>query len=218
MSFLVQGRGRRASKIGADDRELRLTTLESLAVAQFEPEYIQIAASGRRYVGGCQVIASGIAPVQVIPTTTATLALYNSDIDGGLSIAIDSLSFCLGSGTAAAGATLWACVTNGKVAAANIPSAAANYSSQVAGKKGNGSISVWGTAVTIPTGSAWFQATTSFQLAAANVGQGDQAASLKGIVVPPGYALGLGIFSAAGTTPLYAITGTWIETELDLEP
>ena len=216
MSFLVQGRGRRATKIGSDDRELRLTTIESLAVAQIEPEFAGVAARGSRYGGGCQVIANGIAPVAAIPTTTATLMLYNTDDATGLAILVDYVSFCLGSGTPAAGATLWACITNGKPAA--VPAAATNYSSQAITNTGLVSVARCATAITIPSGSAWFQVATSMQLAAANVGQGDSPAALRGILIPPGYGMGLAILSGAGTTPLYAISALWSELELDIEP
>jgi hypothetical protein len=217
MSFSLNGRSRRATKISAGtETDLRLTNLESLAVAQVEPEFTEIAKRGSRYAGGCQVIASGIAPVTAIPTTTATLALYNTDGDTGMTISVDQLSFCLGSGTPTAGATLLVSVSNGKVATA--PSAASNYSSQSLTKTGNVSVARWATGVTIPASSAWFQATTSLQLAAANVGQGDSVANLKGILIPPGYALGIAILSGTGTTPLYSVTAMWSELELDLEP
>lgn len=218
-SFSLKGRQRRATKIApGTETEVRFTTLESVAVAQMEPEYVEIGKRGSRYAGGCQVIASGIAPVAAIPTTTATLAIYNTDADIGVCIVPDQLSFCLGSGTAAAGATMWLCVTNGKVVAASIPAAVANYSSQALTKTGNVSVARWGAAVTIPAGSAWFQATTSLQLAAANVGQGDNVANLRGVIIPPGYAMGIAILSGAGTTPLYSVTAMWSELELDLEP
>lgn len=215
--FSLNAIARRASKIGQGAiRELRLSILESLAVSQLEPDGALAAARGSRYAGGCQVIASGIAPVSAIPTTTATLALYNTASDGGLSLSLDGVSFCLGSGTAAAGATLWACVSNGKPA--SVPSAASNYSSQALGAIGNSSFGRWATAVTIPSGSAWFQIATSQQLAAANVGQGDTPGSINGFVVPPGYCAGFAILSGAGTSPLYSVSATWYELELDLEP
>jgi len=192
---------------------VRLSALGSQAVTQVEAPNTERASAGRRFMGGTQVIASGIAPVSAIPTTTATLALFNTEPDGGKSLVIDQIGMFLGSGTAAAGATLLATVTVGKPTA---PSAASNYSSQSCSGRGT-SIARWATALTIPAGSAWIQVSSSFQLATANVGQGDMPSGfLGGLVVPPGYALGLAILSGAGTTPLYSVSATWGELELDI--
>ena len=88
---------------------LRLTSQGSLAVAVVEPALAEVARAGRRYGGGCQIIANGIAPVVVIPTVAAGLVLYNGESDGGADLFVDRLNFWLGSGTAAAGATLLGC-------------------------------------------------------------------------------------------------------------
>ena len=208
---------RRVARGGNSGRvQARLTQYESLAVAQYEPPYLESLRAGLRFGGGTQVIANGIAPVQAIPTTTATAALYNTSET--YSLIVDQVGFFLGSGTAGAGATLLYGLSNGRVVAASIPAAAANYSSQCLSTTGKTSVARWGTAVTIPAGTAWVQATSTFQLAAANAGQGDKPAQpTSGILVPPGYALGFAILSAAGTTPLYSLSASWLEAELDIE-
>lgn len=215
----LEGIVRRFTYFGSGGRRtLRQTGLESLAVSPVEPFGFEAARAGARAAGGCQVIASGIAPVAAIPTTTATLFLYNTEPDGGKSMFVDQLGHFLGSGTAAAGATLLATLTVGKPAA--VPSAAANYSSQVFGKVGRSSIGRWATAITIPSGSAWVQAASQFQLAAANVGQGDfpaQAPFGGGLLIPPGYGMGIAILSGAGTSPLYQVSASWLELQADLE-
>lgn len=192
----------------------RLTSLESQAVALVEAPNTERTAAGRRYMGGTQVIASGIAPVTAIPTTTATLFLYNTAPDQGKCLVIDQIGHFLGSGTPTAGATLLVTITNGKPA--SVPAAASNYTSQSCSGFGT-SVARWATGITIPAGSAWVQATSSFQLAAANVGQGDYPAFFNGgLVIPPGYGLGIAILSGTGTTPLYSVSATWDELELDL--
>lgn len=205
--------------IGAD-RMLRSTVLESLAVAIVEAENVECARAGRRFCGGTQIIANGIAPVAAIPTTTATLGLYNAEPAGGRSLVIDRLGFYLGSGTAAAGATLLAAVSTGQLATA-VAANATGYGSQSMSGSGSQTRARWGTALTFPTSpiaNAWIQILSTQQLAAANVGQGDGQVELKGaFIVPPGYCLGFAILSGAGTTPLYAITAQWTELELDLE-
>lgn len=217
MSMLVTVQGRAvAPGYGSSGavRDLAQTAMGSLRVAGFGPAGLEDALAGYRFGGGCQVIASGIAPVTAIPTTTATLAIYNP-ITSGKVLVIDWLSFFLGSGTAAAGATLMATVS-GQVATA--PSAAANYSSaNLAGRSGP-SVAVWGTAVTIPSGAAWLGVRPTFQLAAANVGQGNGMAPINGaMLVGPGKALGLAVLSGAGTSPLYQVSASWLELPLTAE-
>jgi len=76
----------------------------------------------------------------------------------------------------------------------------------------------WAASITLPGSPVWDLVGASFQLAAANVGQGDQPFEIRGgIAVPPGYALGLSIISGAGTTPKYGVSARWAELEVDLE-
>lgn len=205
--------------LGNSPQVLRLSGLESLSVNQVEPERFELTRAGRRFIGGNQIIANGIAPVAAIPTTTATLALYNGEQAGGRAIAIERLGFWLGSGTPAAGATLLATVSTQKIATA--PTAmATGYGVASASGSTYASKALWATGVTIPGAPtpAWIQVLSTLQLAAANVGQGDQLADFCGaLVIPPQHALGLAILSGAGTTPLYGISCTWAEIEGDLE-
>jgi hypothetical protein len=199
-----------------DEQELRLTALGSLAVAQTEPPLVEVTRAANRFYGGLQLAANGIAPDTALPTTTAKLVLYNGESDGGRGYYVDHLHHFLISGTAAAGSTLWVCVSNGKIAtpvAANVT----GFNSQSA--SGSGATKAkWGTAATLPAGTVWFSVGGSFQLAAANVGQSDQPLNLRGgICIPPGYAMGLAVFSGAGTTPLYGHSAAWSELETDLE-
>lgn len=195
---------------------VRLTDVESLAVAQTEPPYLEMSRAGRRFHGGTQIIANGIAPVQAIPTTTATLALYNSDTAGaGLSLSLDWLNVFLGSGTPAAGLTLFATVAK----PTTVPSAnPTGYGTSSLSGSARGPKAIWATALTIPAGVNWAALSSTFQLAAANVGQGDNPLDLGGrMIVPPGFALCLALLSGAGTTPLYGVSAQWSEVELDLE-
>lgn len=195
------------------DPALRVTTHESLAVANVEPLRFEMARAGRRYHGGNSIIANGIAPVAAIPTTTATLALFNGEADGGRLIVIDRIGFWLGSGTAAAGATLFGAVSLGKLATA-VSAMATGYAVGRADGQAADSAAKFGSAVTMPTGTVWSQLCSSFQAAAANVGQGDTVTDLDGgLILRPGYALGLGILSGSGTTPLYGISVHWSELE-----
>lgn len=212
---------RRFSRLGnGSDVISRGTTMGSQAIAAVEPDNTECSRAGRRFHGGCQIITNGIAPVQAIPTTTATLALYNAELASGRSLCIDRIGFFLGSGTPAAGATLMCTISPGSIAS---PPAASGtgYGSASSSGSSNQTKARWTTAMTLPSSPvapAWFPLISTQQLAAANVGQGDGIYEGKGgLVVPPGYALGFAIVSGAGTTPLYAIGARWVELELDLE-
>lgn len=220
--MLAEGKFRKfvRNMLGGGFSPLRLTGLESLAVAKVEGDCTEVARAGRRFVGGTQIIANGIAPVTAIPTTTATLALYNAEADNGVCLVMDRLGFWLGSGTPTAGATFLACVSPSKIA--TVPTGnATGYGSASASGSSRNTKARWATAVTFPSSPiapAWFQLFSNFQLAAANVGQGnDYYEARGGLIVPPGYALGLAILSGTGTTPLYGVSACWNELELELE-
>lgn len=203
-------------------RILRMTDNESLAVTQVEFPKMELARSGSLFQGGNQIIANGIAPVTAIPTTTATLALYNSADAGGVSLIIDKLGFWLGSGTPTAGATLFAAVSTSMIVSAPTTNATGYSTQSASGSSDTLTKAVWTTAVTMPSltnrSPAWVQVMSTFQLAAANVGQGDSYAEMGGaLIVPPKHALGLAILSGTGTTPLYGISATWAELQLSLE-
>lgn len=214
-SFLQKlGIGRSAKVSNGVEQALLGSLIGSAKVAAFEPDRALVSAAGRRYYGGCQVIASGIAPVAAIPTTTATLFLWNGESAGGATYFIEEINHALGSGTAAAGAALMVCVTN---LAQTAPTAASNYATQNASNSTRRSRAVWGAGITVATGG-WKIARSSFQLAAANVGQGDNPYQPNGaLAIPPGYGLGIAILSGTGTTPLYSVSVQWCELDADLE-
>ena len=218
MSITLLGEFRRFVKnsLASSTKVVRLTGIESLATALVEPVCFELSRAGRRFIGGTQIIANGIAPVAAIPTTTATLALYNAEQAGGRALAIEQLGFFLGSGTPAAGATLLACVSPRAIVTAPT-GMATGYGVQSASGSG-ASRALWATAVAIPTTAAWFQVASTQQLAAVNVGQGDNVVTLDGkLVVPPGFALGLAILSGAGTAPLYGVSCVHSEVDAELE-
>lgn len=199
-----------------DGAPIRLTTLASLAIAQVEPPYLETARSGRRMHGGTQTIAAAVAPVQAIPTTTAAIALYNSDTAGnGLSLVVDWLNVFLASGTAAAGLSVLATIAKPAAApAANV----ASYASGSLSNASRTSKAVWATALVMAGAPVWSALNSSFQPAGANAGQGDNPLDLGGrLIVPPGFALGLSILSGVGTTPLYGVSAQWAELEIDVE-
>lgn len=196
---------------------VRLTSSSSLAAAQVEPPYAELARAGRRMHGGLQTLAGGLAPVQAIPTNAPAIALYNSDSGGsGLSLILDWLNVFLASGTAAAGLSVFATVAKPSSAA---PSAnVANYNTGSLSSAGRVSRAFWATGVTLSGTPIWSALSSTLQAAGANAGQGDNPLDLGGrLIVPPGFALGLSVLSGAGTTPLYGFSAQWSELEIDVE-
>lgn len=198
-----------------DGAPVRLSNYASVSAAMVEPFYLELTRQAKRFHGGLQILANAIAPVQAIPTTAATLALYNNDTRGnGLAISLDWINTYLASGTPAAGKTIFVAVarptTVPTVGATGYGVGSLNASSQ-------GSMAIFAANLTFPTGTQWTALDSDFQPAAANVGQGDNPIDLAGrIVVPPGLALGIAIFSGVGTAPLYGVSLQWSELELDL--
>lgn len=212
LSLLKTGRFAKAGN--NNEQALRGTALGSLAVAQVEPAGLELARAGLRFGGGCQVIASGIAPVSAIPTTTATLFLYNNEQAGGRIYVVDSLTAILGSGTAAAGNALLYAVSKTETK----PTAATNYSSGSLSDGGKTTRAIWATGVTLATQPVWLAAQGMQLAAAANVGQGYGYSPLpSGILLPPGHGLAIAILGGSGTSPLFSVFGTWYELESDLE-
>jgi hypothetical protein len=198
-----------------DGVPVRLSNYASMSVAQVESPYLELTRMARRFHGGLQILANAIAPVQVIPTTTAALALYNNDTRGnGMSICLDWLNTFLASGTPAAGKTIMIAIgkptTPPTVNATGYGIGSLNASLQ-------GSVGILTTGLTFPAGVQWTALDADFQPAGANVGQGDNPLDLGGrIIIPPGFALGIAVLSGAGTSPLYGVSLQWGELELDL--
>jgi hypothetical protein len=218
MAFNILTIARRWAKIstGAPLASVRATAVESLAIASVEPYNAETARAGRRFGGGCQALANGMAPVSTIPTTTATMALYNGEAPGsGRVYYIDRLLVNFLQGTPAAGLSLYGCLSPGPIATA--PSMATNWGISSCSGSTQRSKGVWGAAVTLPSlpsAPVWVGLSAQFQLASSNVGQGDNPIELAGAwAIPPGYAMGFALLSGAGTSPLYGLSATWVEIE-----
>ena len=183
------------------------------------------AAAGARFAG---VMGSGstfLAPVTAYPTTTLTMALWNGDPAGGRSYFIDRITAVVASGTPVVGGALLACVTTVAQARPTLSTGgnggyANTIISGLSGYKGGSSNGILINAITL-TGDqpAWFVAAHQpSNTATANIAATGFVAELDGgVLVPPGYMLGMAVLSAAGTTPLYSFGVTWDEVQADNE-
>ena len=217
MALSFKGIVSRFSKQGnGSELAVRLTSNGSVAVAQTEPHGLEMARAGRRFYGGCQAAASGLAPVTAFPSTTAALVLFNGEDQGsGICYYVDEIHATLGSGTAAAGLSIWCLLTSAKIAA---PTAATNYSTQSASVGSKTSKAIWGTAITVAGAWRSVGGAGADWAAAANFGQGISLNPLpNGMLVKPGYALAITALSGTGTTPLYTFHLGWTEVECDVE-
>ncbi len=192
----------------------RGTELLSLAVAQVEAPGVEVSRAGLRFVASGGVIANGAAPVQDVPTTTATWMLWNGDANK--SYCIDYISYFLASGTGAVGSSLLLGLT---LAAQAAPAAATGWTVGTMSGSSIKSKAVVGAAITLTGGTpTWFTGISSYQAAGAGVGTGDQPYVPQGsLIVPPGYGLGIAILSGAGTTPKFMPSIIWSELALDSE-
>src|SRR5579863_2141042 len=105
------------------DVDARGTFLGSLAIAEVEGERDEGRRGGLAYELA-SAGATGIAPVQALPTTAAQWLLYNP-ATSGVYVFVDWLGMWLVSGTAGAGATVLAAVCAPANCPATPPSASA---------------------------------------------------------------------------------------------
>lgn len=176
------------------------------------------SARGQRFCAGLQLLSSGIAPKQAIPSLSPTLCLYNGD--SSQSYVVRYIHKWLASGTAAAGSTLLVALSPN--ALSPVPTQnATNFKIQKLGPSSTSETSsaLLASGVTLPNSPqapVWISICSDFQLAAANLGQGDAVTNLNGmIVIPPGYGMGIDIISGSGSSPLYGVTVVWDEVNLN---
>ncbi len=199
-------------------RDLRLTTLESVATAETEPLCFEASRAGRRFYTGYTAAPTGIAPVQALPTTAAQWVIFNNELGGGKAYAFEHVGEFLTSGTPGAGGILLACIFT-------LPAQsglATNYAVQNASNSALASKASIKSGVTIssPSAPTWFPiAQSDSPNVAAFPGSGNLAnRDLQGrLVLPPQTGLGLAVLAPAGTSPLFAPFAVWCELETDLE-
>lgn len=207
-------------KLGnAATASLRLTPgLGSLAVALAEGEGDEASRAGIRFhlqASG----ATGIAPVQALPTTAAQWLFYNP-ANSGLVAFFDKIGEWLLSGTAGAGATVIGAICT----AANLPAArpitnaagCTPVNANPASKRGSGLIIASGQTLGSSPGwgpLAWMNP------AGTVLGQTQMVEQdLRGkIILPPDTGLALAVISPTGTTPLFGPVGSWREYATDTE-
>lgn len=154
--------------------------------------------------------ASAFTNVAGMPTTRAELALYNGEPAGGKTYVIEQISFLsLTSITAAANVTL--IYQNALVAALTDNTAVLINSTN--GKVTYPGLAKRALAVTTMTANKWTPIACAPAGAAASIGLGVIAEVAGGIIVPPGYTLGVNavVGTAVGTSLMGIV---WSELDL----
>jgi hypothetical protein len=182
--------------------------LGSLKVAQAEGECDEASRGGIRYQLQSSG-ATGIAPVQALPTTAAQWLLY-MPLAAKTTAFIDELGEWLVSGTAGAGGTVLYAVCG----PTHIPTAAPNAmaagivlaNANPVGQRASKLIVVSG--ATLAANPGW--APLAWMNPAGTVLGQTQMVKEKingALMIPPGCAIALAVISPTGTTPLFAPYG-----------
>lgn len=175
-------------------------------------DFQALAQKGKFFAGAGNV---GISPSATVPTTTAPVGLVNTSADAGVSLIISRIHFWLVSGTPALGSTLILSPSVSKIVS---PPTSNTANWVVAPTRGlvSQNYGLFQATCTLPATAVWFSQGGSAIAASADIGQSQLIPSnIEGtIIIPPGYGLGIGVFSAAGTTPKFGISITWAEQVL----
>lgn len=206
---------------------LRMTGIESLAVAQTELEHAELTRAGRRYLYGPSGTSDSLATRQSILASSCDLLLWNSAPRGGPTLFLDLVNFMLLSGTPGVAASLLGTVTANPVATAVTST---NRSTVTVLNTSGSNQSNYGTIIVsagmaLPLSAAapsysWFPLAQIDNLSqTASIAQGpSQWAEVKGrLAAPPGHGIAFHIYGAAGTSPLFAVSFIWVELQLDME-
>lgn len=218
----LEGSIRRWARRAAGDVLARFTNWESLAVAQSEPRNMEATRCGSRYLLGYSAAPTGIAPVQALPTTQPQWCVFNPSTDR--SIFVEEIGMFLTSGTPGVGGILLGCLfTLPAPTAQSVAGVDIALAGRAKDSGGSGSVAVVRSSpsvITSPAAPVWFHLATN---PSPNVTAFAGSVSLEhrnldgALCIRPGHALGLAVVAPAGTTPLFAPFGRWIETDIDLE-
>lgn len=221
LSNLVGEVRTRINRLTGGDIKLRLTGWQSMPVAPFELQHEENTRAGVRFFLGNNAAITGIAPVQALVTTAAQWALFNTDATNGRTAYLDELGVYLTSGTPGVGGILMGCLFALPAQSGLAAGAAISGGSKPQGV-GTGSIIAVksGVSITSPAAPNWYPiASNPSPNVTAFAGSTflEHRALAGKLAIPPQFGLGLAVVAPAGTTPLFAPFGSWVERASDLE-
>lgn len=196
------------------------TGLGSTRIAQTEAEGDEMSRAGLRYILGGPG-ATGIAPVQAIPSTAAQWLIWNPN-GNPMTAFVDVLGMLLVSGTAGAGATFYGCPVGPSFAPSTVPTINAAGLLLANANPASGRVSklIVASAQTLLNAAVGNWTPLGFMNPANTVlGQTQmENRDIRGkMIIPPGCGLALAVVSPTGTTPLFAPYGVWHEQTSDNE-
>jgi hypothetical protein len=195
------------------------TNLGSLRVAQVESPGLEMARSGRSFVGGTSVVAGGQASVVDMPTTTAPWILFNSSASGAGNrhLVIKRLTAFFASGTMpATGFGIFGGVTISKLAT---PLTATGASHRTQATRGSATaLGFIDVAKTIPAGTAWLHLGGTLPLTNTTTIGPCLTVELTApaFIVQPLFAFSFGVLGDTAGSPLYGMSIAWDEVEMSL--
>jgi len=197
------------------------TALGSIRVALTEGEGDEMTRAGMRFHMNASG-ATGIAPVQALPSTAAQWLIYNP-LGNTVSALVDTLGMSLATGTAGAGGSVLACIVDPTFVPATVPTvSAANVkiknANPVSGKASR-LIVVSGQTLQNAAVGDWTPIGAFMNPVGTVLGQTqmDSRDHRGKFIIPPGCGLGLAVISPTGTTPLFTPYASWREFAADLE-
>lgn len=197
------------------------TGLGSLRVAQTESEGDEATRAGLRYHMNASG-ATGIAPVQSLPSTAAQWLIYNPN-GNTVTAFIDVIGMSLATGTAGAGASVLGCIVGPSFVPTTIPtvSAASVKIMNANPVSVKSSLLVVASGVTLLNAAVgnWMNVGAFMNPAGTILGQTQmESRDHRGkFCIPPGCGFGLAVISPTGTTPLFTPYASWREYASDLE-
>jgi hypothetical protein len=223
--MLFEGVAGRFLQRAAGNLAARMTQLTSLPVAQVEGEGDEMSRAGLRFHMSATG-ATGIAPVQAIPSTAAQWLIFNP-VGSQVTAFLDRIGSVNVSGTAGSGENLYACIVPIAFVPATVPTkSAANIVIQNANpvsSRTSSLIVVSGVTLQNAAVGNWWPIATGVAkdgvvlvppVATGTCSYDDIRGKL---IIPPNCGLALAVIAPTGTTPLYAPYASWREYAADLE-
>jgi hypothetical protein len=218
MKVLAEIRRFASQALGSAEKILRMTGLESQAVAQVEPPGMEGARGGRRVYIGNNAAITGIANVTALPTTAAQWAIVNKSLKR--SYFLEALGMYLTSGTPGVSGMLLACLYDDPDATGVNATGVEISSSADSSVLVRDLLVKASQTITTPAAPNWFPMAINYSPnVTAFAGQVVlENRSVQGRwAIRPGQALGLAVVAPAGTTPLFAPFAELFADTADME-
>jgi len=195
--------------------EARFNEKGALWVADHMPQGAEASKNGDRFMLGYSAAVTGIANVSAVPTTATMWAIANADPTN--SYFLEEIGVYLTSGTPGVGGILIGClfrtplaptsdtgisVVNTNPNSAKVSKAIVKSAQTVTASQGGVAAPTWYTLASNSSPNVTAFAGSTFLEHRALAGR---------ITIPPSWSLGLHVVAPAGTSPLFAPFGMWVE-------